>query len=156
MEMGAIFSDCRRWRYVLWRIWDTRLPAMCVIGTNPSVATEVINDRTISKLIKLAKLWGFGALFMLNAYAWCSTWPHEMKKQGVEAIGALNDYWIEATVRREDVSMTIAAWGIHDFLNRGDLIKEIVPNLYHLGLNKDGSPKHPLFLPSTVRPTLFA
>lgn len=112
-------------------------------------------------MLKFAGLWGFGGLIKLNAYAWCATKPVEMKRQGVNAIGELNDYWIEAVERtlgptgRNLIGMRIACWGQHDFLKRGEVIKQYVPNLYHFGVNQNGTPQHPLFLPFTSRPIPF-
>lgn len=161
MESGAIFSPCRKWRYVLWRIRNPALPLLVSIGLNPSRADEKRSDNTCSKMLKFAGLWGFGGLIKLNAYGWCATSPAEMKRHGIEAIGDLNDYWIEAVERtfgpggRNIIGMRIACWGQHDFLKRGEVIKQYIPNLHHLGVNKDGTPTHPLYLPFTVRPTLF-
>jgi len=158
LESGAIFSPCRRWRYVLWRIRDPTLPLLVSYGLNPSKADELRSDNTCSKMLKFATLWGFGGLIKLNAYSWCATKPAEMKRRGIEAIGDLNDYWIEAVERefgpkgRNVIAMRIAGWGQHDFLKRGELIKRYIPNLYHFGTNKDGSPTHPLFIPFTAKP----
>jgi hypothetical protein len=135
---------------------------MVCYGLNPSKADEVRSDNTCTKELTLATRWGFGGLIKLNAYGWCSTSPAEMKKQGVAAIGDLNDYWIQAVERtfgprgRNVIGLRLACWGIHDFLNRGAVIREYIPDLHHLGLNLNGTPKHPLYLPMTVRPILFA
>jgi len=162
LESGALFSDCRRWRYVLWRVWDWDLQLLLSISLNPSKADERFNDRTVSKMMRWARLWGFGGLIKLNCYGWRSKSPSEMKKQGVGAIGDLNDYWIQQVWRvfgpegKDQIGLSIGSWGNDDFLNRGPLIREYVPNLYHLGLNQNGTPKHPLYLPMTTRPMPFS
>jgi len=46
---GAIFSECRTWRYFLWRRWDMALPVLICVLLNPSVAGEVENDHTVTK-----------------------------------------------------------------------------------------------------------
>jgi hypothetical protein len=161
LETGAIFSDCRRWRYVLWRVWDWRLRLLLSISLNPSVADELRNDRTVSKMMKYARLWGFGGLIKLNAYGWRSKSPAEMKKQGVQAIGDLNDFWTQQVWKvfgpegRDQIGLSVASWGQHDFLDRGSIIREYIPNLHHLGLNQNGTPTHPLYLPMTIKPMPF-
>lgn len=89
LESGAIFSSCRRWRYVLWRIRDPTLPLLVSYGLNPSKADEVRSDNTCSKDLNFATLWGFGGLIKVNMYGWCATDPAEMKRQGVQAIGGV-------------------------------------------------------------------
>src|SRR2546422_6653993 len=32
---GAVFSKCRRWRYLLWRRWDEKRPAANFLMLNP-------------------------------------------------------------------------------------------------------------------------
>src|ERR1041384_6480044 len=154
VEAGAIFSPCRKWRYVLWRVWDWRLKLLLSISLNPSKADEFRPDNTVvTKMMSYAKLWGYGGLIKANLYGWRATKPAEMIKQGVNAIGEENDYWLREIYRvlgpagRDIIGLQVASWGAKDFLNRGPLIKEMIPNLYHLGLNKDQSPKHPLYLP---------
>ena len=161
LETGAIFSPCQRWRYVLWRVWNPDLRLLLSISLNPSKADALRNDNTVSKMMRYAKLWGLGGLIKLNAYAWRDTSPAAMKKRGVGAIGELNDFWIQEVWRvfgprgRDMIGVSVGSWGAHDFLNRGAIIRGYVPDLLHLGLNKDGSPKHPLYLPMTVRPEPF-
>src|SRR5215831_8417973 len=162
LQSGAIFSPCRKWRYVLWRVWDPRLKLLVNTSLNPSKADEVRSDNTVTKMVTLAKLWSYGGLLQLNAYAWRATSPEEMIKQGVEAIGEENDYWISEVHRvlgpsgRDIIGLQLASWGTKDFLHRGPLIKDMIPNLHHLGLNQtDGSPKHPLYLPLSTKPQPF-
>lgn len=161
LESGAIFSDCRRWRYVLWRVWDWQLRLLLSISLNPSTACERFNDRTVGKMMKYARLWGFGGLIKLNVYGWRSKSPAEMQKQGVAAIGELNDFWIQQVWKvfgpegRDQIGLSVGSWGNHDFLNRGPSIREYIPNLHYLRLNENGSPTHPLYLPMTTKPMPF-
>ena len=46
---GAIFSEDRKYRYVLWRVWNLSRPIFLQIGLNPSKADERINDPTITR-----------------------------------------------------------------------------------------------------------
>lgn len=69
VESGAEFSDCRTYRYALWRKWDWQGFANQVmfIGLNPSTADETEDDPTIRRCIRFAKDRGFGGLMMMNA-----------------------------------------------------------------------------------------
>jgi hypothetical protein len=97
---GAIFSPCRKWRYVLWRIWepvDKFLEGermIVFIGLNPSTADEHKNDPTVSRCVRMARDWGFPGMFMLNAFAYRATDPQVMKV-AMGPVGAMNDAWIK-------------------------------------------------------------
>ena len=43
-KSGAVFSDCRKYRYALWRIWDGNKSLAMIIGLNQSTADETLND----------------------------------------------------------------------------------------------------------------
>ena len=79
---GAVFSECGKYRYALWRIWDESKPAVMFIGLNPSTADEKESDPTITKVISFAKSWGFGAVYMCNSFPYISTNPDELKDFG--------------------------------------------------------------------------
>ena len=55
MKSSALFSECRTYRYALWRVWDESLDSILFIGLNPSTADESHNDPTISRCINFAK-----------------------------------------------------------------------------------------------------
>ncbi len=145
-EAGATFSPDRTYRYLLWRRWSQE-PPLCVVGLNPSVADEIDNDPTISRLIGHARRWGYGGLHMLNLFAFRATDPADMKKTP-DPVGPCNDGAIFETAKDKDV---LAAWGNHgDFKNRSAQVVEILKfakaHIYCLGKNANGSPKHPLYL----------
>ncbi|WP_417651456.1 DUF1643 domain-containing protein, partial [Acinetobacter baumannii] len=65
IEKGAIISDCNKYRYSLWRIWDKEKPIFTFVGLNPSTADREQDDRTIRRCINFAKSWGGGLLIWL-------------------------------------------------------------------------------------------
>lgn len=77
MKTGANLSECRRYRFSLWRIWDEALPYALFIGLNPSTADETANDPTITRCINFAKDWGYGGIYMANLFAYRATDPSE-------------------------------------------------------------------------------
>jgi hypothetical protein len=148
LDTGALFSPCRRWRYVLWRHWDRRLPICVFIGLNPSTADETQDDPTVRRCIRFAKDWGYGALWMLNAYAFRATDPAVMKAAGPNALGPRNNEYLRVAAVNAD--LVVAAWGTHCDEIREATVKQIVTDtgatLYCLGVTTAGHPKHPLYL----------
>lgn len=79
MIKGAQFSQCRKYRYALWRTWDDD-SHITFIGLNPSTADETEDDPTIRRCIAYAKKWEFGGINMLNLFAFRATSPGDMKR----------------------------------------------------------------------------
>ena len=81
-ESGAIFSECKKYRYLLWRKWGKSPHSKYVmfVGLNPSTADESIDDPTIRRCICFAKDWGYDGLFMANLFAYRATYPVDMFK----------------------------------------------------------------------------
>jgi hypothetical protein len=154
MDTGALFSPCRRWRYLLWRRWDQERGICAFVGLNPSTADETKDDPTIRRCIGFAKAWGYGALFMLNAYAYRATNPQVMKAYGANAIGPLNNEYLRRAALECD--LVVAAWGVNcDDLREHAIRRDfeaIRKPLHVLGLTKDGHPKHPLYLRGDLEP----
>lgn len=147
-ERKTILSDDRVYRYVLWREWSPGGYAM-FIGLNPSTADETRDDPTIRKCIGFAKLWGLGALCMVNLFAFRATAPNWMKKQD-NPVGEHNEYHIISNAK--DAACVVAAWGRHGSHRNQDLavrdwLSGIGVPLLCLRTNKDGSPQHPLYIP---------
>lgn len=152
MTTNATFSDDRRYRYTLWRLWDNR-PYCMFIGLNPSTADEKLDDPTIRRCTRFAKDWGFGGLCMTNLFAFRATDPKDM--MAVEdPIGQSNDETLFTVSQSTQCGLRVAAWGVHGaYKNRGIRVhNQYGKNLYHLGLTKDGFPKHPLYLKASTKP----
>lgn len=126
---------------------------LMVIGLNPSTADETQDDPTIRRCINFAKAWGFGALCMTNIFAWRDTDPEKMKSTA-EPIGAENDrHLIECA---SGAGMILAAWGKHgSHLARASYVLQILPPVHALAINKDGSPKHPLYVRADAEPVIL-
>ncbi len=147
-ERTATFSDCRRYRYTLRIVWQVNLPVAAFIGLNPSTADEFQDDPTIRRCRGFAEREGCGGMLMLNLFAWRSTDPKGMLK-AVDSRGPGNR--IPDMLRELDTCKGpwIACWGSHGkHLSRGDQVAREISNLQCFGRNRDGSPKHPLYLSS--------
>lgn len=154
LDTGAIFSDCRKWRYILWRRWDRELPPCIFIGLNPSTADETTDDPTIRRCIGFARRWGYGSLYMLNIFAYRATEPADMKAAD-DPIGPRNDRWLEEAVREtlKAGGGAVAAWGAHgNFADRQKAVAALLSGfeLQCLGTTRSGCPKHPLYLAQTT------
>ena len=156
IDAGADFSPCEKYRYSLYRVWDPTLPRVAFCGLNPSTASATADDPTIRKCITLARLWGFGTFTMLNLFGWRSTDPDGLLGL-VDPVGPDND----AAIVRVCMASTrvVMAWGRfskqrHIVGPRAFVVRRLLldptSELGHLGLNGDGSPKHPLFLKGTT------
>ena len=150
-ENGAIFSQCRRYRYALWRIWDDTKPAVMFIGLNPSTANEGNDDPTIRRVQQFAKRWGYGGVFMLNLFGWVTPYPEELL-QCPDPIGE-NDSYLKDY--QEKCAEVIFAWGA--FSVATDRAKEVAAMMpgKALVINKNGTPRHPLYVKSEVVPVIF-
>ena len=150
MKTSAKFSECRTYRYALWRIWDEKRPLVMFIGLNPSTADEIDNDPTVTRCINFIKDWGYGGLCMSNLFAYRETDRHKMKIYS-EPIGPFNDQWLVKLANEAEI--VVAAWGNDGaHLKRSEKVIELIPKLYYLALNKSGEPTHPLYLNGSLKP----
>lgn len=142
---GAEFSDCGKFRFVLWRIWDESLPKVMFIGLNPSTANATNDDPTIRRVKGIAKELGFGGIYMLNLFPYITPYPSELVITGIEA----NDEYLLDHSRI--CGEIVFAWGAFPAAKgrAGDVIA-MFPNAKALHINKDGSPKHPLYVPKAT------
>lgn len=151
----AVFSVCERYRYALERTFARGDRAVLFIGLNPSTATAETNDPTVRRAIGFARAWRFDRLLLGNVFAFRSTDPRGLRTVA-DPIGPDNDrHLLELANRAERI---VCAWGVHATLNdRERKVVELLRDagfehrLCHLGVTKDGHPKHPLYLSSSTR-----
>jgi hypothetical protein len=147
---GAEFSECRKYRYALWRIWDSDKPLIMFVGLNPSTANEHKDDATIRRVKKFAHLWGYGGVYMMNCFPYVSTNPDHLYDFGNTA---MNDHWLNKAAKVADE--IIFAWGTFPIvkkLGRDKELTQMFPNAKALVINIDGSPRHPLYVPNSIKP----
>ncbi len=155
---GAMFSPCRNYRYALFRIWELKLPLVMFICLNPSTANELENDPTIRRVIRFARNWGYGGVYMMNLFPLVSSNPlalldfYDTPFHDIELEN--NNKWMEkVSLRCEEV---IFAWGAFPEASKrsNDVIK-MFPNAKALIINKDGTPRHPLYVKGNTIPIQF-
>ena len=152
---GARFSSCRRWRYLLWRCWDEAKPVANFLMLNPSTADELKLDPSCTRARNYAERWGFGALVVTNIFGWRSTDPAALKTVD-DPIGRGNDAAIVKAAK--GAKLVVCAWGNHGFhAARAEGVKALLKQqriaLHVLRMNGAGQPAHPLYLPSSLKPT---
>ena len=149
-KSGAVFSDCRKFRYALWRMWDGNKPLVMIIGLNPSTADEKVNDPTITRCISFARSWGYGGVCVTNLFGFRATSPTRLKAHH-DPIGKENDAWVHEMAK--EATIKVAAWGNHGkFLNRSLEILPSLDQLHCIKMNKSGEPAHPLYLKAELKP----
>jgi hypothetical protein len=145
-DNGAEFSECGKYRYSLWRIWDKEKPLVMFIGLNPSTAGVSDNDPTIRCVIKFAKQWGYGGFYMMNCWAYISSNPDDLRDhRWNELVCDWNDNML--TIKKSVCKDVDFAWGKFPIIKetgRERELKEMFPNAFCIG-QKNGSPFHPLW-----------
>lgn len=137
-------SICRTYRYTLTRIWDSNKSTVLFILYNPSRADATEDDPTLRRCIRFAQSWGYGGLCIINLYSLRTPNPNVLRAHP-HPKGPEHDQFFRETLEMH--SDIVCAWG----LQGGPISKHFSPGthrIFHLGVNKDGSPKHPLYLPS--------
>ena len=153
-DTGAVFSRCRRWRYLLWRRWDAARPIANFLMLNPSTADEYRLDPSCTRARLYAERWGYGALIVTNLFGWRATDPHEMKAAR-EPVGRANDAAILRAAH--EAAIVVCAWGNHGaHRERSAYVLQMLSargvKLHALRVTGSGEPAHPLYLPATLKP----
>lgn len=147
METGATFDSTGTYRYVLWRQWAINAPKVAFVMLNPSTADAQTDDATIRRCTQFAKSWGYGSLDVVNLFALVATYPAQLQDVA-DPIGSENDRYLLTT--GQNASTLILAWGNWGrLLERDRAVFKLLahlPNIYCLGMNKTGQPRHPLYL----------
>lgn len=147
----AFLSPCETYRYTLSRLWATNKPRLAVVMFNPSTADARADDPTIRTLMRIALFRGFGAIHVVNLFAYRCTDPKLLRLDSTHSdiIGPANDEHIATMCRGRAV---LCAWGANadDWPDRArdvtNLIRDSKPSrLYALGFTKSRQPKHPLY-----------
>lgn len=154
MIEGANFSIGGDHRYSLWRIWNNSKPKVIFIGLNPSTANESVDDPTIRKVKKFANDWGYGGVHMMNLFTQVTPYPNELRLHDDDQI-IQNRNRVIALAEQENIKLIVFAWGnFKEATEQGRYFADCL-NGYCLGQNKNGSPKHPLYIHSKTQPIKF-
>ena len=180
---GADISPDGRYRYLLWREWrgfgisktwrdgivddgnghGLAEPLSCLfVMLNPSTADGERDDPTIRRCVGFAKAWHYDRLEVVNLFAHRATKPSELLRiQDVDELcGVRNQLIIERCAN--GAGMIVCAWGAHgNHLGQDEAVMDWLIGwnrqpLYALGLTASGAPRHPLYVPLSAQPVIFA
>lgn len=154
-EKEADISGDGRYRYWLTRRWNDDLPVMGFVMLNPSLADDERDDRTLRRCVDFAKREQCGSVQLVNLYAFRTPHPEELRNTG-DPVGPEND---KAQARfLVEVQRVVVGWGsglrhlpvwrdaLGLFMRQASLLH--FGPLECLGCTRDGSPRHPLYLPA--------
>lgn len=155
---GAVMSPNGLYRFVLWRRWAPApptpmlgmktVPDLVFVMANPSSADATEDDPTIRRCIAFARRERAGGIRVVNLFAWRCTDPRELPP-GLEAVGDGNDTHI---AREAGTGRVVVAWGSVSkrAMHRAEAVAAMLRRngvaMVCLGTNRDGAPKHPLYL----------
>lgn len=149
MRRGATFDPSGRYRYTLWRHWDTAGAKVAFVMLNPSTADHRRDDPTIRRCIGFARGWGYGSLLVVNLFAYRTSSPAELARAD-DPIGPENDHYLRYA--RRAAGDLVIAWGVHgQLLDRHERVVTLLTGrrarpLWCLGATQGGFPRHPLYL----------
>jgi hypothetical protein len=150
----AIFSECQQYRYQLLEVWDKNKPLVLWLLMNPSVACTEFRDPTLRKTGKFARSWGYGGQLVGNVHAYRATDKNRLLDVA-DPIGPENDRMILEMATQAKTIVLAYGQPPKALRQRGEAVVALLSHhkgLSHLELAQDGTPKHPLYLPDSLRP----
>lgn len=157
VNTGATFDEpARVYRYRLWREWEAAPSRLLWIMLNPSTADETVLDPTLRRVEGFTRAWGYGGFLVVNLFALRSTDPRGLYVHPApigETHGRFNVNDDEIQTAANRATSIVVAWGGEKVAR--DRAKAVLTFLRSrplgcLGVNSDGSPKHPLYLASAT------
>lgn len=145
MIREAEFSIDKKERYSLKREWDKSKNKILYIMLNPSFADDKDDDPTIRRLINFTKKFNYGGFLVGNIFTTITPNPKELDKSK-----GMSDKNFEELIKLiNKVDQIVYAWG--SSIEEPQLLKKLVLNPKCFGKNLNGTPKHPLYVPSQTK-----
>ena len=132
-------------RFSLSRIWDKRQPKILYIMLNPSIADGKKDDPTIKRLIFFTKKHRYGGFYVANLFTQITPYPRDLnmdnysKKKNLKIIRGL--------IKKSH--SIVYAWG--NLVSEPKEFIKLIERPLCFGINKNGTPKHPLYLRSDTK-----
>ena len=145
ISRSADISNDKKDRFSLSRIWDSKKPKALYIMLNPSYADDESVDPTIRRLIFFSKKFKFGGFYVTNLFTQITPYPKELnmdnnsKKKNLIIISEL--------IKKSD--LIVYAWG--NLVSEPMQLRKLIESPLCFGINKNGTPKHPLYLRSDTK-----
>ncbi|MGF1570073.1 MAG: DUF1643 domain-containing protein [Nodosilinea sp.] len=144
----ATFDSTGSYRYSLGRQWRDGGPLLAILMLNPSQASDTADDPTIRRCMGLAHGWRFGAIQVVNLFAYRTADPRQLK-QTPDPIGPDNDAALITAAAQAD--RILLAWGNHGcFQERDEAVLALLSSYQAkwccIDHNRTGQPRHPLYV----------
>ena len=142
------------YRFTLWRhvnLLSNRV--VLIVMLNPSTADETQDDPTIRRCIDFARRWNCGRLAVGNLWPIRATNPNDAKAWIKDASPfAIDDNYRRVFEMASLAGLVVAAWGNHGaHAGAGAVMLKHLQRaghtVHHLGLTREGQPRHPLYVP---------
>jgi len=141
----ARFSIDKKHRYRLSRHWDLNKPQLLYIMLNPSIGNETIDDPTIRRLLSFTRKFDYGGFFVGNLFTYITPNPKTLDT----SIGLTNKNLNILTNLVSKVDKVVYAWG--NSFEEPNKFKKFISDPMCFDKNINGTPKHPLYLPSNSK-----
>ena len=141
----AKFSNDKIHRYKLSRHWDLNKSQILYIMLNPSIGNESIDDPTIKRLISFTRKFDYGGFFVGNLFTYITPNPKILDTR----IGLTNKNLNVLENLVSKVDNVVYAWG--SSIEEPKEFRKFIFNPMCFGKNLNGTPKHPLYLPSSSK-----
>jgi len=166
VHRSAELSECGRYRWWLrrsWQLWKDGMHVQgkgvcCFVMLNPSIADGAQDDPTIRRCIGFARSWGYDTLSVRNLFPWRATDPKELFHAETVTGGSRGDTELLSACTAD---LLVAAWGAGVPFNRDKEVLAMFAKhcpdkpIACLGVTKNGSPRHPLYVKAETQPLSF-
>lgn len=126
-------------------------PACAIVGANPSTADAQADDATSRKLLRFARDWGWPGYDLFNVGAGRATDPKDWRAMA-DPYGPDNDFYLTLAA---GYPLIVVAWGNiptrAEAARAASILTREGAELWCLGVNENGAPKHPLYVPYDTR-----
>ena len=143
ISRSAKISNDRQERFSLSRIWDLNKPKILFIMLNPSYADDEFDDPTIRRLIFFSKKFKYGGFYVANLFTQITPYP---KFLNIESSIQKNNLKVIKDLVLKSKTI-VYAWG--NLVNEPREFLSIVNNPLCFKKNLNGTPRHPLYLPTS-------
>jgi len=145
ISRSADISNDRKERFSLSRIWDSKKPRVLYIMLNPSYADDEFDDPTIRRLIFFSKKFKFGGFYVTNLFTQITSYPKELNMDN--HLKKKNLIIISELIKKSN--SIVYAWG--NLVSEPTELIKLIESPLCFGKNINGTPKHPLYLPSNSK-----
>ena len=136
----AKFSKDKKYRYSLSRKWSEKEQVLFIL-LNPSKGDGINDDPTIRRLISISKNLGYGGFMVVNLYTIITPMRNKLYEKKRKFSKKNKNLIFNLIAQYKTI---IYGWGATE--NEPIWLTNTIKNPMCFQINKNGSPKHPLYL----------